>query len=178
MIFSIKTTLIALAAGLIIGILSGGTLAWKLQALRIERMEVAEQKRISVAKDELQALTEKLLKQERENASIATNLDKMSRDAELRRSRDATTIRNLLAASRGVLPGATVCEAPVGTSTTAAVSTNAGTTEGRLSTEFQEYLAEVLRKADEAADYARVGHEYAKAVEAQRERMNNEYARD
>lgn len=174
MILSIKTMGIAFLAGMLIGIGSGGYGAWKFQGMRIESMQAAEIKRVSGLKDELQKITETLIKQERENNDITLKLDKTATDAILRRSEDSATISRLLRSANSLRAGAISCEAKTGTPTSASSTTPDTAPVGRFSAEFQEYSADTLKRADEAADYANACYGYATEVMRQRERMKKD----
>ena len=123
MILSIKTMGIAFLAGMLIGIGSGGYGAWKFQGMRIESMQAAEIKRVSGLKDELQKITETLIKQERENNDITLNLDKTATDAILRRSEDSATISRLLRSANSLRAGPSLVKPKRGTPTSASSTT-------------------------------------------------------
>lgn len=170
MIFSIKTTLIALAIGLVLGLLSGGYVAWRIQGVRISAMEASEAKRISAQKDELQKATEKVLEKERINSELTQQMESRNVAAQQRIASLLADNRSLVSRLGGLsLPGR--CEAKAGTPATASGSTTAEANVCRLSDEVAEQLLTEAARADGAAEYANACYEFTRQINRQRERM-------
>jgi len=168
----LQETVIAVVAAATIGFL-GGTYVGHTTTKKTYELQISQER--NAAKDAVILEQNKTLKQERQNENLTTQLDVLAAEYTNQRNKDSTTIRGLLASRDSWVRSPVKCEAPsAGASDSTSGTTSDAAPEGQLSTEFSEYLAEVLRKADEAAAYAEVAHEYAKQISAQRERMMND----
>lgn len=173
MIFSPKTTLIALAVGCILGLFLGGYAAWKIQGLHISSLQAAEIRRVSGMKDELQKATEKVLKQERINSELTQQMESRNVAAQQRIASLLADNRSLVSRLGGLyLTGH--CEAKAGTTATAPGSITAEANVCRLSDEVAEQLLTEAARADGAAEYASVCYGYVQEVMKQRARMIKE----
>ena len=169
----LKTHLIAIAIGIALGSIIGGYACWKLQGFRIERMEVAEQKRISVAKDELQVLTEKVVTQERKNSEITQQLEG-SLVAKQKRVDELLTVNRDLLRKYGGMYVSGSCKAQAGTPTIPSGNIAAEATTCRVSDEVASTLLNIARDADSTAEYANACYEYIWQINRQRDRIEKE----
>lgn len=169
---SIQNFIIGCVIAFVCGVTSSGIAVWKYQSAKYkEKALVAER----VQKDALIAAQDKILKQERQNETLTSSLDKLATEYASKRDADATTIRKLLADKSKWLRSPVKCEASsAGTSDSASDISESEATIGELSGEFQEWLVEKLKAADKLRDYANVCYAYVQEVEKQRERMQNE----
>jgi len=167
---SLQSIAIAVAAAFVIGLGGGSWMAWSLTA---DYYQAVEAKRVSVQSKEVLKLTEKVLQTERKNDETTGKLNKLALDFTAKRDADAATISGLLRTNRW-LRSPVVCEATTGASPAASGSSADTATEGYLSEEFRRELASILARADEAAAYAEVAHEYALKIEQQRQRLSKE----
>lgn len=166
MIFDLRTTLIALALGLIVG--AGGS--WYLTA---EYKDAKWGKAISDQKVEagkvLQAETDKVLAAERENTKLNNQLEVNHADAN--RKIDATLADNRrLARELGGLrdPGRRPSCGGSQAGAQPATDASAGTTGTELSAEATEFLLELTADADRAAEYAATCHNWAQGIAGMR----------
>jgi len=146
-------------------------MAWSLTA---DYYQAVEAKRVSVQSKEVLKLTEKVLQTERKNDETTGKLNKLSVDFTAKRNADSATISRLLRDKSSWVRSPVVCEATTGASPAASSTVADTASEGYLSEEFRRELASILARADEAAAYAEVAHEYALKIEEQREKLKNE----
>jgi len=168
---NLQSIAIAIAAAFVIGLGGGSWMAWSLTA---DYYQAVEAKRVSVQSKEVLKLTEKVLQTERKNDETTGKLNKLTLDFATKRDADSATISRLLRDKSSWVRSPVVCEAPAGASTAASGTATDTAPKGYLSEEFRRDLASILARADEAAAYAEVAHEYALKIEEQRERMKNE----
>lgn len=144
----------------IVAALLGGTVAWKWQAhkydAQINAEHLAQQK--SITDDVTNAL-----KKERQNANAKAKLDASAATAQARTAETGRVARDSIARNGLWLHTTTGCarpqSMPVAASPTQPAADSASVV--RLSDEDAAALQSETERADNAADYARIGHDYA-----------------
>lgn len=163
MLFNLRTTLIALA----IGLLLGGFTAWHFTAkYKDATWEASIAKQKEAAATELQAATDRAIKAERAQNELSTKLEVSH--VEAGKKLDAVLIDNRkLSAQLGGLrdPGRrTSCPSTVPASSATTGRAQDTTTDSRLSNEASDFLLEFARDADRAAEYAQTCHGWVEGL--------------
>jgi hypothetical protein len=159
----LKNLLIALAAGLLVGVLGG----WYFTAEYKDATWTASiDKQKSEAATKLQAATERALAAERKNNELGTQLEKQH--VEATQKLDATLADNRrLARELGGLrdPGRRPsCGNTLPSASTTSGQSDSTTTGTELSAEASEFLLEFARSADAAAQYAKTCYDWTQQL--------------
>jgi hypothetical protein len=159
----LKNLLIALAVGLLVGVLGG----WYLTAKYKDATWTASiDKQKSEAATKLQAATERALAAERQNTELSTRLEKQN--VESTQKLDATLADNRrLARELGGLrdPGRRPsCGSTLPSASTTSNQPDSGSTGTELSAEASEFLLEFARSADRAAQYAKTCYDWTQEL--------------
>jgi len=166
--FSLQGIAIAIVAAFVIGLSGGSYFGWTLtQDYYSAKIANTEAK----AKSALLVEQAKLITQERKNSDTTKQLEALSVEYSNKRIADAAAIRGLLADKSKWLRNPTTCKDATGTPAATPSTSVEQAPTSYFSEEFQGYLDAAIRESIEASDYAKVAHEYAKQIEAQRERM-------
>lgn len=163
MLFNLRTTLIALA----IGILLGGLTAWHFTAkYKDATWEASIAKQKSGAATELQAATERAIKAERAQNELSTQLEVQHVESQKQLDNVLADNRKLSAKLGGLRdPGRRAsCSSAVPASTTTTGRAQDTTTDSRLSNEASGFLLEFARDADRAAEYANTCHNWVEQI--------------
>jgi hypothetical protein len=159
----LKNLLIALAVGLLVGVLGG----WYFTAEYKDATWTASiDKQKSEAETQLQAATERALAAERKNNELGNQLEKQH--VEATQKLDVTLADNRrLARELGGLrdPGRRPsCSGTVPSASTTSSQPDSGATGTELSTEASEFLLEFARSADAAAQYAKTCYDWTQQL--------------
>jgi len=159
----LKNLLIALAVGLLVGVLGG----WYFTAEYKDATWTASiDKQRSEAATKLQAATERALAAERQNTELGNKLEKQN--VESNQKLDATLADNRrLARELGGLrdPGRrSSCGGSVPSASTTSGQLDSGPTGAELSAEASEFLLEFARSADRAAQYAKTCYDWTQEL--------------
>lgn len=163
----VKNLLIALAIGLVVGVLGG----WYFTAEYKDATWTASiDKQKSEASTKLQAATERALAAERANNELSNQLEKQH--VEETQKLDVVLADNRrLARELGGLrdPGRrSSCGGTMPSTSTTTGQPDGGSTGAELSAEASEFLLEFARDADRAAQYAQTCHEWVKQIDGRR----------
>jgi hypothetical protein len=146
--------------------------AWKYQDHKFNR-EIENAARIHA--EQLFKETAKTIRTERTNATITAEMDKKSIEANkriLQLSRSLESYRN---SNRSLYIRANSCVSTGVTNSASSEAANPSSSNAcELPRNTSDALIEAARLADEYRSYAELGHEYAKTIEKQRERLKNE----
>ena len=159
----LKNLLIALAAGLLVGVLGG----WYLTAKYKDATWTASiDKQKSEAATKLQVATERVATVERQNTVLSNKLEKQN--VESNQKLDTTLADNRrLARELGGLrdPGRrTSCGSTLPSASTTSSQPDSGPTGTELSAEASEFLLEFARSADAAAQYAKTCYDWTQEL--------------
>ena len=163
----VKNLLIALAIGLVVGVLGG----WYFTAEYKDATWTASiDKQKSEAATKLQAATERALAAERANNELSNQLEK--RHVEETQKLDVVLADNRrLARELGGLrdPGRrSSCGGAVPPTSTTASEPESGAVGTELSVEASEFLLEFAREADRAAQYAKTCYDWVQQIDGRR----------
>lgn len=159
----LKNLLIALVAGLLVGVLGG----WHFTAKYKDATWTASiNKQKSEAATKLQEATERAITAERQNTDLSNKLEKQN--VESNQKLDATLADNRrLARELGGLrdPGRRPsCGNTLPSASTTSNQPDSGSTGAELSVEASEFLLEFARDADRAAQYASTCRAWIKQI--------------
>lgn len=159
----LKNLLIALAVGLLVGVLGG----WYFTAKYKDATWTASiDKQKSEAATKLQAATERAITAERQNTDLSNKLEKQN--VESNQKLDATLADNRrLTRELGGLrdPGRRPsCGNTLPSASTTSSQPDSGSTGAELSAEASEFLLEFARDADRAAQYAKTCYDWTQQL--------------
>jgi len=160
LIDNIKSALIALIVGLLVGALG----AWVLTGrYKDAQWQHAIDKQKSEAATELKALTDKAIAKDKEVATLKDQLEKNDVQAQQTISSTLTDNRRLAAQLGGLRdPGRRAsCPGTVPASPSTPSIDPASATGSQLSEEASQFLLDFAADADRAAQYARTCHDWA-----------------
>jgi hypothetical protein len=159
----LKNLLIALAVGLLVGVLGG----WYLTAEYKDATWTAsiEKQKVEAA-EQLQAATERATSAERRQNELANQLEVKHVESEKELDKILSTNRRLTRELGGLRdPGRRPsCGGTVPTDSTTASQPAGGPTGAELSTEASEFLLEFARSADAAAQYAKTCYDWTQQL--------------
>ena len=167
---NIKDLLVMCIISLVIGVLSSGFLVYKYQENKYEKIISDISAKTAQT---IKTQTEKVLENERKNTDIISSLERNALTKDKR-------IQSLLADNRslvfrnGGLRVSGSCEATNRASSSTSSNASTETSVCILSRETTETIVEEAHRGDTLGEYADVCHEYAKAIEEQRQRMMKE----
>ena len=162
---NLKTTTLALAAGLAIG----GFTGWHLTARYKDAQHEAQTSALAIAASEqLLAATVRVAEVERQHAALAAQLEADHAKAQATIASTLADNRRLTRLAGGLRdPFAAASTCPVSTAPDGTVDPAATATVGRLSAEASEFLLEFAYDADRAAEYASTCYRWVKELKGQ-----------
>lgn len=160
LIDNIKSALIALIVGLLVGALASWAITGRYKDAQWQH---AIDKQKIEASTELKALTEKAIAKDKEVATLKDILEKNDVQAQQTISSTLADNRRLAAQLGGLRdPGRRQsCPGTVPSSASPASSDTASSTGSQLSEEASQFLLDFAADADRAAQYARTCHDWA-----------------
>lgn len=159
----LKNLLIALAVGLLVGVLGGWYLTAKYKdatwTASIEKQKVEAAKQLEVA-------TDRAISAERRQNELANQLEVKHVESEKELDKALSTNRRLARELGGLRdPGRRPsCSGTVPTDSTTSAQPETGATGTELSAEASEFLLEFARDADRAAQYAKTCYDWTQQL--------------
>ena len=152
------------------GIIFGSIGSWYLTATYKNARHVAIVAEIrALATEDMQKATDRALQAERDNISLALQMEVQNNENRQKLDQVLTDNRRLSRQLGGLRdPGATAACVPVPAATPGSGIVAAPAPSGRLSNEASEFLLEFARDADRAAEYANTCHRWIEEVNGRR----------
>lgn len=171
MLRKIEVAVFAFLIALVIGFIAGGIICTKVMKTNYENKILTMQKE---AQQEIAVAQDKLIKQERQNASVTASLNSKAELLSAEKDKVVTAYNEYRRKYNGVYVNAT-CEAKTdGTSNRASSVAEEAPSACRLTEVAGRSLSETIERLKPMVDYILMCKEYVDEVTAQRERMQKE----
>jgi len=166
-----ETIAFAAIIAAIIGFILGSVLVYDVTKTKYENKILTMQKE---AQQEIAVAQDKLIKQERQNASVTASLNAKAELLSAEKDKVVAAYNEYRRKYNGVYVNAT-CEAKTdGTSNRASGVTEEASSACRLTEVAEQSLSETLERLKPMSDYILVCKDYVDSITAQRERMQKE----
>ena len=171
MLRKIEVAVFAFLVALVIGFIVGGIVCTKVMKTNYENKILTMQKE---AQQEIAVAQDKLIKQERQNASVTASLNAKAELLSAEKDKVVVAYNEYRRKYNGVYINAT-CETKADrTSNRASAVVENPPSACRLTEVAEQSLSETLERLKPMVDYILVCKEYVDAITAQRERMQKE----
>lgn len=166
-----ETVAFAVIVSLVVGFIVGAVLMHDIVKTKYENKILTMQ---NEAQQSLVVANEKLIKQERDNASITASLNAKAELLSAEKDKVVASYNEYRRKYNGVYINATCETKENGTSNRASAVAETITSTCRLTEAAEQSLSEALERIKPMTDYILVCKEYVDKIEAQRERMKKE----